>query len=312
MDNFFNDDIKKQILAYTNQKNIEIEARFNDFQNQRGVSVRTFDRLLTYYNARGYTSTCSHTEDQNYNKESLRLSIDSTGKKTLLRKVKQPGFPQIIKEYGIKIGISSEELLVTSEESLKDFQEKISKESDVSIRIKKRTSFALGESRLDLTTVDMVYFDTDKKLSDTKYEVELELLPGGSLNEWYQLMYELLKVIEDTEIIYTEGQYLKIIDFTNIALGDTGKNKKFLDTRNLMDARNLKYRDIVYGGLVNPDKITYRVSVKTDGIRKICVIENDGIWFLWDTEANKIQNGSTFSQEYHGYIFDGELIPPEN
>lgn len=325
MESILDINVKERLrnVLISNDK-IEIEARFTDYQSARGIDSRTFDRLITLYDNKGNRKETTLSEDQNYNPESLRLTVIRGGDPILMRKTKVEGFPIFVRDFGIKIGVSTEEVLESTEESLNDFRTKVSllKES-MSIRIKNRSSYFFSNGnqdqvRLDLTKVDMIFFDdkSRSRLSNTNYEVELELLHPSGLDFWYGLIPMILSEIQDTEIIYTKDEYNTIMSSTNENLGGVNSKESSINSRYLMDARNLKYKDLVYGGIYG-GPVNYRISVKSDGFRKLLVISKSGIWLLWNTEANKVYStggvsGVTrneFLDNYNGYIFDGELIP---
>jgi hypothetical protein len=315
----------RSALTLNADKNIELEARFTDFTTNNGVDPRVFDRLISHFST--FSKEEIYTEDLNYNQESLRLTRDVTGNLKIIKKQRIQGFPirSLVEKYGIKIGLSTEDTVVKTEAEIKDIQSKVLNEPDTSTRIKNRTSYILHQGeyrdvRLDLTKVEMVTFDANKKykISDTRYEVELEMLKD--YNSWCYFIDVVITVIQNTNYIYTKEQYLDIIKFTNNNLGNHSDYQVNVDSKSLMDARNLKYRDLVYGGIIksNPDGVRYRVSIKSDGLRKLLVVHREGLWLLWDTEATKILTvipGDSDTQyilnNYHGYIFDGELIPKE-
>lgn len=82
----------------------------------------------------------------------------------------------------------------------------------------------------------------------------------------------------------------------------------------LYQSRNLHYNDLVYGGIVgNPDEV-YKVTFKTDGIRKLGVVTESGFWLISPPdEANLIYPASQLKNlnEYLGMVVEGEYLPPE-
>ena len=79
--------------------------------------------------------------------------------------------------------------------------------------------------------------------------------------------------------------------------------------------RNLKVADLVDGGLVGGD-ITYNVTHKADGVRRLLVVAPNGLWFFYPPGVlNKLLDRSSFTSAMEaqiGTILDGELIPSAN
>ncbi|GAG89350.1 unnamed protein product, partial [marine sediment metagenome] len=185
------------------------------------------------------------------------------------------------------------------------------------------------------------YSYSPKKLSDLN-EIERNLVNYKNID--IQIInnhiYNILKIIQDTENVYTFNEYKSIIKFMNNTL-----NPKFMghntymefSSWNLHQARNLKFQDMVWGGLVgnkgsiddddNTPNYTYRVTVKADGLRKYLVFNNNNIWLImYPGSANLIfrsydnyliQDVDISYPTFHrpnlnGYIIEGELIPLKN
>lgn len=126
-------------------------------------------------------------------------------------------------------------------------------------------------------------------------------------------IYLLLSKIQDTIYIYDYLLRDEIVSkFNNLI----GVNSDTLSLEAVVQPRNLKLNDLVYGGIVGNKDTPYLVSYKADGFRKFLFIDNTGIWLLspplncsWIEPRNEKIAG--LIQEYKNYIFDGELIPPK-
>lgn len=296
-------------LGTISLSNVELEARFTQYGISKGVDIRVYDRLLEHFTFLGFSKIETQSTDFTIKDVRQRLTVDSQGNKKLITKSPIPGYPKEANIYGIKIGVSIEEDLSSNQELINQFIVQLNTAPIKTIRNKNRTSFLLFEGqytgvRLDLTRVVMSETGTS---IDPVYEVELELINPGELRSWIYFIPKILAVIQDTEIVYTFQDYKDIIGYTNYSIGGNIQDVHSIDNRNLMDARNLRYRDITYGGLIS-DRM-YWVSIKSDGLRKLLVIHPSGIWLIWNTEANKLYNTSIVSDTWNGYIFDGEFIP---
>lgn len=172
------------------------------------------------------------------------------------------------------------------------------------IRDRHRTSFIMddGICQLDMTEVDMIVKGKMKKL----YEVELEFKGTidqvHSMNTAIEFVY---RVLHGTRLTYTTLERDQLLVDINKALGA----KKQSMTRDLLvKSRNLKFKDMVYGGLVGNRKTTYTVTHKADGQRKILVFHSTGIWFIYPPfEFDLAIRGDFASLSIT--MMDGELVP---
>ena len=295
------DDISRHIRS-----NNEIEVRFKGY-SKSGIDIRTFDRLKEYYKNLLYESV--NTLDLIKSDENVRLTIDSSGnekaiKKALVSRQESNGF-------NLFIAVSLEKNLEYSNEQITTFKTDLVKSENRTIRSKNRLSYRLvdtddhGGVQLDLTVVHNNIRKNGKSITDITYEVELELIDHNKLNSLLYFIPKILSVIQDTEILYTVEEYHNIIKFTNTIIGGRSESYQGIDNV-LMDARNLKYKDLVNTGLLG-GTVSYRVSVKSDGLRKLLVIHSSGVWLIWNNEANKIYE--SIGSLYSNCVFDGELIP---
>jgi hypothetical protein len=80
-----------------------------------------------------------------------------------------------------------------------------------------------------------------------------------------------------------------------------------IDHKILVQARNLKLKDMVWGGLLGNKNTHYSVTHKTDGIRKLLVFNEEGTWLIMaPTDINHVSRDNF---GFSGYILDGELVP---
>ena len=312
----------------TSNTTYEIEIRFKSYRLdgfKYGVSYDDFDRLRTYMVSQNYTLSIIHQIDES---QSIKLGYDREGKvikgtirRTIMKgkedvwigKRLQPGLNKIDdQEYYLRYTFNTEGIILK--------QAKFKKET---VREKTRWSYLMKGNRLraDLTKVIMTIGDVKFPPS---YEVELEVVDANiSLNDISDSITEIFKVLHDTERIYTIGEYKNLVFFVNQTLRQNSPDRNFpvISHWGLFQARNLHYRDMAMGGLIGHSSfqkngittLTYSVTIKADGIRKLFVISQIGIWLVMSKDkvnlVFRIQPG-----DFHdkiGYILEGELIPSE-
>ena len=161
--------------------------------------------------------------------------------------------------------------------------------------------------RIDLTIVNMIVGLHDKDQRDrTIYEVEIELVNSQGLAAFETAVGIVLKRVLDTIILYTSKEANSVIAFTNMVLG-SGK-RGIIDHYMLAQARNLKMRDMVWGGLLGNKETGYSITHKADGQRKMLVFHTTGIWLMMAPHTlNRITK--TEVKTLTGTILDGEMLP---
>ncbi len=279
-------------------KNIEFEVRIRNYNDN--TSSESYRRILDIYNPTSISYTTRSGSSYNiYNVrirgETIREHTDEHGKATWHMKsfVDIPDAND--RQYQITYSLSTE----TRIQKPKKFKHNITRKIT-------RSSIRINDSvRLDISEV----FETDAYTKQTKhrYEFEAELL-GTDLEEYFSTLPDIIKLVRDTEVIYPISDFTTQIGSTNLLLTGSDKANYFLDTRSLY-----KPRDLIPGDLQGHAFLDnkYNVSYKTDGLRKLLIWNNKGIWLLMDGRLNLIvENSNAISTGV--YILDGELVPLEN
>lgn len=305
-----------------NDSFIEVEARFGNFSGSRfesGVDRRTFVRIREFVSQINPKFTFTHSKDEIFTKskdtetsERYTTILDNEDRPTqsfwtIKEKIRNFDIP----EYFLRISVSRET----------NRNEPRAKTPVLLWRDKKRWSFEFYERRfrLDLTEVTTYYpQNKDPKLVNTVYEIEVEVMMPKAENLPYfeTALVRILKEVQGTLIIYTSSEKREIISRINQYLGSRKNNPYEIDSSVLANARDLKARDLVVGGIV-PGKnrnVQYSVTIKADGIRKLMVIDKLGIYLVMSpSDVSKIL-GPEASQRltWHGTVFEGELIPRAN
>lgn len=286
----------------------EVEARFTEYSQNKGVSLRTYNRLIEYF---GANSASVHIISQtDYIVQDVRKTVKDKTDVTWLRKrsIWDTSLPKIYQSYGIKFDINKEEIFTPEGgyTNIFDSNPKV-------IRVKLRNSYDIipGGVRLDITRVNM----TDESRVETiSYEVELELLSITNLDDWINNIKALLQLIQDTEIPYSREEYMSVISHVNITLTgkDSEETPKTLKRGLLVQAKNLKFHHLTSEYM---SRYRYRVTIKADGIRKMLVYYKNAFYFVMNpSEVNKLVvfNDDIFEGFLDNMIMEGELITKDS
>lgn len=334
--------IKTEIINLTD--GYELEARFGSFTDNKftsGISAGNYFRVLSDAQRSYAKYTYISSKDEIYeNGERFTTEYDNAGlvksvRKITKERIKNFDFP----EYFFRISVSRETVIdIQSEKTegdmvVKEFEDQferldINEEKEIvkpdtkpkHVRIKKRYSFALKNSyRLDLTEVTS--YDVNSSISEeakTIYEIEIESVSVNPvMSQFAALIENILKKVLNTRILYTQSEKNKLVNNVNRFLGSKMYNSTRIDHKILNQARDLKVRDMVVGGIVpkSNNGIFYTVTIKADGYRKLLVVDTTGLYLVMaPNDVMKINDNSFIStiSEWVGTIFEGELIPPEN
>lgn len=304
---------------------LEIEAKFGKYNDRRFVSFVhyvQFQRLLTLLSrlpnvehrvelsqvaqmddVRRITTNPSSScvaegkcrkENSSESSENLQETV------VFQRKTRLRDFE--VFEYDVRVTVSSE----VSIAAVENF-------TPTMIRERTRHSFLLNAStRVDMTEV----MHCEDKVMRPRYEVEVEFLGVVSELQTFQSQVEQVwKWLRGTHLLYTAFSKDSLVsDIVQILGGKDGN----LDRKMLVQARNIKRRDLVYGGIVgNPDS-NYIVSFKADGLRKMLIIHRTGIWLVFPPhEFNLVLDVSSGINQFEKFlglmnktVFDGELVAP--
>nr|WIL04503.1 hypothetical protein Cduv_23 [Cedratvirus duvanny] len=277
----------------------EVEFRFGTFNREGrytgGISRRSYDRFMKSLSRAPFED--EESEDFIYSSVRKRVVLatqDKPEKTTWISKDRLYSYQS--EDYPFRLSISREKELP----EIKNF-------SYTLLRRKHRRSFFIysGNFRVDLTRVEEVSDNVR-----TTFEVELEVLSASFADEQLRNVLTLLMTtLLDTNFIYTETIKASILSIVNKVLGGGGGSG--VDPGLLMQSRNLKLEDMVWGGLVGNPSTSYSVTHKADGIRKLLVFATTGTWLIMPpNEVNLIT--PEVDSGLVGTILDGEEIPKEN
>ncbi|MEO6066605.1 MAG: hypothetical protein ABIQ41_01335 [Gemmatimonadales bacterium] len=312
---------------------LEVEAKYGHY-GEKGfgsyVPYIHYERLLT--RLRGLPNIGRMTTEESEVAQSgniRRITIINVGDEpeTIIWQRKSRIQDIDLPQYDIRISSNLEEKLAANEIPT-NF-------TPTNIRNRTRTSFTLvdGLVKVDLTEVMMLQKGTTML---PRYEVEVEYLGDATnIGVFAEQVEYIFRLLRGTNIIYTnEIKNKLIVDVVKI-LGSTRPD--MIDKDVLVEARNIKRRDLLYGGIVGnehvdddkilatprrPEKQTpgtnYMITFKADGLRKMLIIHTTGIWLVYppyefnlvlDTSLNVPQLDKLLLA-MNGTIFDGELVVP--
>jgi len=324
-------------LPETKYKFLELETKFG-YYSEKGFNSNVpyfhYERLLnslrTFPQVGPEITEESHVEQMGNIRHIIITPIGDGPeivlwqKKTRLRNFEFP-------DYDIRISANIEESL-NAKEIPEPFNATI-------IRDRTRHTFSMAN---DLIKVDMteVIMRDEGKVIRPQYEVEIEFLGNkNDLPVFEQYIGVIFKLLRGTNLIYTNTVKNQLIRDTIKIVGSTRTD--MIDKDILVEARNIKRRDLIYGGIVGNrfiindiilskprrkerssprDKGTgYMITFKADGLRKLLIIHNSGIWLVYPPfEFNlvldlslKVPQLDKLLTGFNGTIFDGELVVPK-
>ncbi len=309
---------------------LEFEAKFGLYTKtgfQSSVTFRRFNALKKVLQSK-LKSTQQLITDYKTNAGIRKQSIVSKGeedrelwqRKTTLKDFSDPA----LRDYNIRISINSEKPIKPIVNFVHDL-----------IRIKNRTTFFYGEFlKIDMSVVTTIYAEKGKKRKNPKeegcgdnpeesYEVEVELLEWSSnivskFANFNKLLHFIFTQLYETALLYTVNEKRDLAQQINNILGE--KHGTFLRFGMVAQARNLKFRDMVWGGLIGNEfrkdgkmvQNRYSITHKADGLRKFLVVDKSGIWLIFPPdEFNLVYRFTSLDQDHslNGLVLDGELVP---
>jgi hypothetical protein len=299
--------IKEKIIssyAINNQGEIELEARFGLFRNGNftpGVSRQVFNRIKDYFDKA--SKDIIHVNTTDYIMGRVRKSvINPEGEEvsTTIWITKNRLWDMSFSEYGIRYSMSSEIPIkpIDNANFVPEF-----------IREKSRSSyFVFGKAvRIDITLVTSNSIGK-RETGNVSYEVEIELLDRTRLADLEKAIGVTVRLVLDTIVLYNDTLRNQVVNEVNSILGSNKRG--FLDHYPLVQARNLKLRDMVFGGLIGNENTGFSCTNKADGQRKMLVFLDSGIWLV-SAPNNLMRITESGVPTLTGTILDGEMIPAD-
>ena len=303
---------KKEILSrfggyMSGTETLELEAKFGTIRDIQGrpsfvneVPYIYFNRLRSKMSEsiKPLKPILTKTRDQ-ISSDNVRKTTSEDDTVSFIRKNRVMEDIDSL-DFGVRLSLSSEDTLPEAPEGWT---------GDV-LRVKTRWSFPFqnGKYRLDLTHVDQTNFRDNE--TTNRFEIELELVDQGAIDDFFWKLNQIFQLIYGTEEIWTFPERDKLIQYTNKLLGGNVESKT-IDISRIRQARNLRWDDLVFGGIVGNSGEDYVIYHKVDGVRKLIVCSPWGVWIIYPQyEFNKLTN--TSPQKAIGSILFVEEVPVEN
>lgn len=287
------------------RKTLEVELRLQH------LGFTEYQRIANWFNGNNSKFTSiEHSRTTDYfDKSSYRYTVSEEG--NILSIIKKEKIENVdIKELDVRLSVNMENSYkIDSNLTIEDVKEQSSY-----FRNKNRTSYIFEDiMRLDITEVSY----EERRKTKYSYECEIEFIAisntGEIDNESKQLAEEMVWILmmirQNSESVYMQDKLRNMIVSLNTMLGQPPK-KEGLSYKFLAPARNLKYPDLVDGGIVG-GKVKYNVTQKVDGERKFFLVYGGGVWLVYP--PNDFNLITTFTDtNIPNFMIDGEDVPMTN
>lgn len=319
---------------------IELEIRFRS-SSKTGLSFEEFTRVKKYLESLYGLTEPVRTEDYIKNDKTegkIRQTLVHNNYGYSYKQISKNNLWEFIdKDFEFKISASTE---VSKEISTLITDKELT-------RIKDRYSWLDFKKyvRYDLTIVNQINHIENK--TEDRFEIEMEcihplLIKRDDILSDYDkvglrkaitnLSIEIFKIrnrITNSDIPYKVIDRVQVAKFINTSLNAKKymKYKGDLPYGEMVDsiavkARNIKYGDMVYGGILSKSwnkeqdnvitkdvkSVGYSITPKAEGLRKFLVIYNNGIWLVFGREFCRISLTPESWIPFIGTILDGEDI----
>lgn len=239
---------------------VEIEAKIKN--------TKDFNKLLTYMKENKndkITNSVVYGYPNNI-RQIIENNNISYEKKTNLKK-----YYKYSNIYNFIISISNEEKIMNLN----------TKQNPLYIRKRERHSFELSKDyQLDLTIVDEN--NVKKREIEIEYIGEFKNFDNNSFIKEIEYIYSILtgseKLISQSDINNLVSNVNNVLNIQN--------SKNFIHTNIFVKARNIKFADLVYGGIVGNPLVSYNVSHKIDGLFKMLIVNKIGLWLQYGNDYN--------------------------
>lgn len=309
-------EIRNEIESFVKKEyfnsHYEIEVKFGIYKKYFLSSVNPifFDRLKKKLNFQEVeVSTVSS------DKEYRKIEVNHKEIWQIKSKINDYEF----REYNLRLSVNKET-------TLSDYQVPDQFEP-LSIRERSRWKHCVEDKfELSLTIVR----DSMKKLYDTSYEIEIELLNFKYFNEFEGFIEKIYCLLYETNIPFKISERnLLNAEIGSLLNHEQHKKAKIKMENNqfrfgpfiyksvLVEPRNIKKDDICYDGFFSKHG-PYTITHKADGVRRLLIIHSTGMWLVLPPyEFNLVlrpNDNKLYQKIFQNKIFvlDGELTTIEN
>jgi hypothetical protein len=303
----------EQYQAVPDGTEVEVEVRFQE------ITLATFNRVrerlnLEFDNEREVTHISDHFVDgKRRSVYSKVMGHDEFGavkaEVTTLEIEKDQKFNELLKDWNLRIAVSLEKAVKVDEK--------------VRGPASPRNTFRRQKTRYSYVSVKQIRFDLTHVIESspgkddvTRYEIEIEVIEPliktkEKMKTLTQEIEKLLLLILDSDRLYSQATLQKLkTDLKSIFNLPMDVDAK----RTLVQARNLKIRDLIWGGIVEgadrgkPAHVKYTVTHKAEGVRKMLIFHETGIWLAFPPMEFCLLTNEAPPKALWGLIVDGEDV----
>lgn len=300
---------KKEILGHfggylAGTETLELEAKFGTIKEKRGkkgfvneIPYIYFDRLRSQL-SNAITPTVTKSTDETSSSRVRKTTLEDGSVRFIRKRKIMNDYDSL--DFGVRLSLSSEDTLPEAPKGWTGDTQ----------RIKTRWSFPFknGQYRLDMTSVDQTIFSEGQ--TTNRFEIELELVDITALDDFFLELNLIFKLIYGTQELWTFPERDNLIRYVN-GLLQGNPNSKTFDIGSIRQARNLRWDDLVFGGIVGHEDEKYVIYHKVDGVRKMVVCAPSGVWIVYPNyEFNKLS--PDVPQQSIGSVLFVEEVPVEN
>jgi len=286
------------------ESNIEMEIKFKvgtkkSQQKMTAASFYRVKRFLENYNL-DMKEYIYSVDIMNDNSSSIRKLTYTKGSDSELPvwEVKNRLLSGNYNDYGMKIDISEEYGI----EPVDNFEPSYSR---------KIHRYSFHKPLLGVIDISIVN-TSEGKTFEIELEIEDEILTNvDRVKSLSQYAIKIFKLINDTDVLYSYREKQNIVSIFNKMVSNNKQSfDKAITNIYTTNARNIKYGDLVSGGLIGNDNTHYTITHKSDGLRKFIMFENETVWLISQNGfVNKLF--VTDDSAMNGTIIDCEMIPYE-
>lgn len=292
-------------------KNVAIKSVFYDIGYSRNsVTLPTFNRVLEQFKNIAVKNVYTVEIGGKYSKNSIKNFYERKEKLTI--NTEQKDYPYTVSAQKID-HLNNINFSFSPNVRTEVIEYRYNHQNSINVIFSIIDSYVLQNNLSNLSELTQIQEPVKK------YEIKLILIGKTvkDIQNFFIFNRSLLSNIMNTDIFYILKERSDLVEFfKNIYYSDSkppfiksDEYKYTLDSNILNRARNLKLRDMTYGGLVGNSQTKYGITPKADGIRKLILVHHTGIWLVTPPyDFNLVIRLNGFDR-YIGSSFDAEFIP---
>ena len=272
--------IKKSLLLCNPYETTEIEIKFSQFgQSFSSITQEQMNRLLSKLNITDKRLITYHMNEQ-YRKIIVNHSHND--------EIKIEKYKTIDYIYNEDYQLHCYITQFTEAEEFDYTMIKNKIEYHYAIQMKNLYKLIISE-----TVVDKVFYEASVKF-------KIDLLNNSWMTELDAILFDILLILNNTEILYTEPERLDLVNDFNQCFKLSGKYvENILNKPVSIQLEDLKFKE------------PYIISTKSKGKRHMLMINHIGIWLVNGFDYNLLtRDALIINQAWDFTVFDGEIVKP--